>query len=732
MGSSSATMDKVVLYVHKHGALPSAEKGKPLKLDGQTIRSTSIKGLQRRGVLDENGKLTEDVGLSRVKSLLAENIDSPRSTSRFQINWGDQWRVTFDIGETNHKFWDKARRGDATGLEIAGLFLKPIASKKAAWVLGEAPKLKFETADTESTVNQWFMDWHAQVVLAMEESANLGDMYLVVNPDLSISLVPPHVVKPIMAKEDFSKQLGWKITQTFALPENPMTTQVITDEFTARKRVRTITQGGKQISQIIYPNPSGKIPVIHIPNNLRANEKFGHPEGEALLKALWQYNEIFVAAIEGNIKQGRPVAVFEKMGSASQVEAFMQNFAQAKTETLPDGSERTYYEVDFTSLIALGESGEFNFKQPGSFTVDTVNLLGLLFYLIVQHSEMPEFIFGNAIASSKASAESQMPPFIKWVEKEQGRATYWLRDLIEIFLGFAALSDRSINPSEEFTISWPSLTEGDGQLTLDATLGAWDRGLLTDEVAIQQLQRFLTIEDAAAMLNDLKKQREEAAAKDDEPFNPPFDNDEEDSPSDEIGDGESEEAEIVRVARRSLMEAGNRGVMLAFELGQDEAIALANATRQAGIESVAPEDMHVTLCYLGDANGWNHKRADIENALMAFAFSHAPIEGVVGGVGRFNASVNSEGMDVIYASFDAPNLPEFRQDLVKLLDNLDVEISRAHGYTPHITLAYVERGSDMPNLALETMALSFRKVTLYWGDERISFELKKELEAEAA
>jgi hypothetical protein len=30
------------------------------------------------------------------------------------------------------------------------------------------------------------------------------------------------------------------------------------------------------------------------------------------------------------------------------------------------------------------------------------------------------------------------------------------------------------------------------------------------------------------------------------------------------------------------------------------------------------------------------------------------------------------------------------------------------------------------------MALKFESVTLYWGDERVSFDLKKELEAEAA
>ena len=726
MGSVSPIMDEVITYIHQHKEIPK-------QVEGKTIRSTTIEGLKRRAFLNDAGALTE-FGMARAKELtsLKENIDAPRSTTRFQINWGGNWRVTFDIGETNHLFWDKARRGDAQGLELAGLFLKPLASKKAAWVVGNKPKFKFENPDTETQVNKWFSDNHAKVVLTAEESANLGDMYIVVNPDLTISIVPPHVVKPIVDKSDFSKQTGWKIQQTYALPENPMITQVITDEFTDVQRVRTISQGGKVISTKIYRNPLRRAPVIHVPNNLRANEKFGHPEGEALLKALWQYNEIFIAAIEGNIKQGRPVPVFEKMGSANQVKAFMEYFAQAKTETQDDGSERTYYEIDFSEMIALGESGEFNFKSPASFTADTVNLLQLLFYLIVQHSELPEFIFGNAISSSKASAESQMEPFVKWVEKEQGRATYWVKELIEVYLGFVSLADTSVAASSEFSISWPSLTEGDGSLTLDATKWAYGAGLLTDEVAIQQLQRFLTIEYAAAMLATLKAEKEAARALDQQPFNPPMDT----TPSDGANSSEGEnpapkESAIIRVAQQSLLEAQHTGVMIAFELGLDTATALASAARQSGIEPVAPEDMHVTLCFLGDANGWNHKRMELENNLAVFAQASCPIEGSIGGVGRFNASENSDGMDVVYASFDAPLLAEFRQGLVGMLEEMGMEISRAHGFTAHITLAYVEQGASVPNLVLATIPLCFKSITLYWGDERISYDLPKELEAVA-
>lgn len=714
MSSYSQTQDAVILHLYKEGSIPDS-------IGGTTVRSTTTEALQRRGAINADYQLTEDVGIPRAKAL-SENIDAPRSTSQFQFHF-DGWRVTYDIGTTNYRFWDAARRGDAKGLEIAGLFLKTLASKKAAWVMGQAPQIKIaDNPDAETAINEKIRETHADVVLATEESANLGDMYIMVNPDLSMTLIAPDVVKPIVNPKNYSEQIGWKVTQVYPHPENPMKRMTITDEFTAKERVRTIRIGQGSGRTIKYRNPLGLVPLIHVPNNLHAGEKFGHPEGEALLKALWNYNEIFTAGIEGNIKQGRPVPAFEQMGPAKHVEAFLDKFATTKTQKLEDGTTRTYYEVDFSDMVVMGETGKFEFKSPGSFSKDTEVLLGLLFYLIVQHSEMPEFVFGNAIASSKASAESQMEPFVKWIEKERGRAEKWFKQLVNVLLAYLSLTDTTVSGNEDYSINWSSLTEGDGNLTLDAVKWAYPQGLLTDEVAIQNLQRFMTIDDAQEMLDQLAKEREEQRMEDETPFVPASSDDMDDEP-DDAEEEDTPESEIALLAKQLLAE-NHTGVMVAFEIDVDTATNLASATRQAGVENpVAPDDMHITLAFLGDISGIEDKREALIEFINQFVEVSEPLSGVIGGVGRFNASKNSDGKDVLYASFDSPDLPEFRQGLVEAIEDADIQVSRDHGYTPHITLAYIGKKEIMPNLALETIEMKFDAITLYWGDERTQFKL---------
>lgn len=720
------TMDAVILALHR---------GEDYKeLNGRKTHPAVFEGLVRRNAIhgrrdDNDVPILTSAGKQRAESLapVAENIDQPRDITRFAIRWSNHWQVTFDIGETDHKFWERARRGDARGLEIAGLFLKPLASKKAAWVLGQSPKLKFANPKAETPASKWLANNHPDIVLAMEESANLGDMYLVVNPDLTLTLVPPHVVTPLVDEKDYSRFKGWRIEQVYAHPSEPGMQQTITDEFTLQKRIRTIYQNGVTRTET-FKNLLPIIPIVHIPNNQRANEIFGHPEGEALLKALFNYNEIFKAGIEGNIKQGRPTPAFTKMGSAANVANFMKIFGRKVVD--PETKEE-YYEIDFSSddALILGETGEFDYKSPGSFTTDTQNLLGLLFYLIVQHSEMPEFIFGNAIQGSKASAETQLPPFIKWIEKEQGRAAKWMLRLIQIVVAYMSLFETGVNEDEQVKLIWPALSESDGALTLETVKWAYMEGLLTPEVALSQLS-WLDIEDPVGMLEELEAEREEQrrqANGENEPF-VPTNPQNSDSPTD---DSEDEPAPEAETWSKQLAETAHTGAMVAFEIPLDIATNLALAVKQSGLEPVAPSEMHITLCYLDEISAIEDKREDIEAALETFIdyqfeFSNrVAVEGSIGGIGRFNASVSSGGQDVIYASFDSAVLLEFRQALVEAIEATGIEISRLHGFTPHIAIAYVDKGTAMPNLALETMQLKFSEIVLAWGDERKVFVLKQ-------
>lgn len=110
-----------------------------------------------------------------------------------------------------------------------------------------------------------------------------------------------------------------------------------------------------------------------------------------------------------------------------------------------------------------------------------------------------------------------------------------------------------------------------------------------------------------------------------------------------------------------------------------------------------PEDFHVTLAYGHfDTNGHDEddtsvrvQRAidDIRNAIPDTIKFDA--------MGRFKASESSDGKDVIYAQVAAGQLEEAHNGLLAALKEHGIELQDTFPeYKPHMTLAYIEAGSE--------------------------------------
>lgn len=424
----------------------------------------------------------------KVYERLAEMIGAPhRVITRFsRIN--QRSTVTRDIGQADYAFWDKARRGKAKGLEISGLFLKPLENKVATWVLGRAPEVKFENEKAAEEFTDWLTRNHSYLLAAYREAVGLGDCYLVVNADLTVTVIPPDVVTPIVDERDYSKIIGWQIREVYPHPSESSKQMVITDRYTATQRTRTIFLNGAQVESQVFPNLIGRIPVIHIANNKGTNETFGRPEAQALITMLHEYGQVLAAALEGNKRQGRPTPVISALGDKANVNAFWARYGKTQTRTLPDGTTETteYLEWDADQLMTLGGDATFDWKSPAPFTSDTTAILQILFYLTVQHSELPEWVFGNAIQSSKASAETQVDPFTKFIEAKQGAVNRWFLQVIEVVMAYISLFEVSatVARDDQPTIEWPALTEKDGRLTLDTLIWAQEKNLLPDAQAL--------------------------------------------------------------------------------------------------------------------------------------------------------------------------------------------------------------------------------------------------------
>lgn len=174
-----------------------------------------------------------------------------------------------------------------------------------------------------------------------------------------------------------------------------------------------------------------------------------------------------------------------------------------------------------------------------------------------------------------------------------------------------------------------------------------------------------------------------------------------------------------------VMKAGNQdGVMVAFFIAPDVAQQLADsvAAWPAGSEVLPTSEMHVTLAYLGTIDELSRyaSEGDLLRAVAGFAQFEPLIYGNVSGSGRFVADPVT-GMEPVYASVDAPELAEFQDHLVDCFEGIVPPSD--HGFTPHITLAYVPTGKVVtPNLAGE-IPLVFDTIAVAWGGRVTEFPL---------
>jgi 2'-5' RNA ligase len=160
---------------------------------------------------------------------------------------------------------------------------------------------------------------------------------------------------------------------------------------------------------------------------------------------------------------------------------------------------------------------------------------------------------------------------------------------------------------------------------------------------------------------------------------------------------------------------GQTGAMIGFWLPSQVAKLL---VQHGATEPV--DELHLTVAYFGKAADMPpEKQAALVRIAQEYCAASPPLTGQISGVGRFAPSAGSEGQEVIYASFDCPNLVAFRQGLLSRLERAGITCDMQHGYTPHITLAYVqsEKQFGLPTSAPKSM-VTFGALTVALAGQR--------------
>lgn len=430
-----------------------------------------------------------------------------------------RWRSTFDPPANDwtrpdYPYWRKAFYGHIVGLRLSGLLIKPVCRKICEWTLGRAPTWTCENEATAKALNDWWGEHHSVILGAWVSALKQGDCVCVVNSDLSLTLLWPDFLDPIVAEDDFGNIIGWRITQTMDHPEDMRKMRVI-DEYYTDRHIHRVEVNGIPTSSITYPNLIGRSQVVLISNHRDDGGVFGHPECEGMVPLLLRYGDVLEAAIEGNVLQGRPTPVIAFNNTNAQAD-FMQTYGVDREVQLEDGTTITerVADIDITKVITIVE-GTFEFKSPGAFSIDVTAILQILYYLYLEHCEIPEFVLGSAVSSSKASTESQMPVFEKFIELFQAEMSAWLVELAEIVMAFQSLMMPGI-VVEKPALQWTKLTQ-EGRLTLDTLTWALESGLIDRETALTLAP--IEVENMEEVLDNAEKEKAERMAEQQEVFN---------------------------------------------------------------------------------------------------------------------------------------------------------------------------------------------------------------------
>lgn len=165
------------------------------------------------------------------------------------------------------------------------------------------------------------------------------------------------------------------------------------------------------------------------------------------------------------------------------------------------------------------------------------------------------------------------------------------------------------------------------------------------------------------------------------------------------------------------------GFWIGFWLPPAEAVTLAGTEPDPDWE--AAEDLHMTLLYLGNSAQYTPDQIRaIRRSVAAFAATAPPLAGVVNGWGVFGPAKGNGQKNVLVDLFDSPDLLDWRDGLIAAVEAVGGKIRQDHGFTPHITRAYLNPADGIPPRGwIDPIPITFDTLYIRVGDTPTAYRL---------
>jgi hypothetical protein len=299
--------------------------------------------------------------------------------------------------------------------------------------------------------------------------------------DLEVALVPSEAFETIGDPEDNDALRGIKVKHVLIQYDSGGNPQEVVLFETVTADTIVLKYENDEFPRREFPNPMGFVPAVVLENEPERHQLHASSDLEPVEPYLKFYNDVMLHAGSASALHSTAKLVLR----ARDVERFVKNNF---TDTEIDEKRLRFKNKD----VLFFESGDPSINTAGSSIYaegaeiiqasaplgDTNTLLEFIFLNIVDVTEVPEWAFGGAIASSKASVGEQSAPLVHKVGRK--------RTMVE---GAWALIGRMMlqtvtNTSERVTVEWDQLAMRDLKTEGEAFRNFSDSLIALNEVGI--------------------------------------------------------------------------------------------------------------------------------------------------------------------------------------------------------------------------------------------------------
>ena len=422
---------------------------------------------------------------------------------------GGSWNVPYVLNSSRVDY-DLARQlyhNAHDDYKLGAGFAKPIINTLAGFT--GVPRFRCKDEEGQEVLDEHVSRWVSRMQRVHQLCLRDGDCFVMLAnlenddplyPDeenrIDFIIIPPEQIADIDLDPITRRPKAYtiKARAKWKDEEGQEKEYIVLQKFTADKVVLKVEGDAPEgLTNEIRPNPWGFIPIIHFKNEPEETELYGTSELETVEPYLKAYHDVMLHAMQGSKMHSTPRLKLK----LRDVQSFLQNNFPEALKAVQRG-EQVNIDLKGHELLIFTDEEDASFIEAQSAIGDAEALLKLLFYCIVDVSEVPEFAFGVHTPSSHASVKEQMPLLIRRVARKREMVTENWQTLARMLLVMHSKITGKRFESYEVGITWDAVIERDEKeyaetvhTLVNALNTALMGGFISLDAAVDLLQQYI-------------------------------------------------------------------------------------------------------------------------------------------------------------------------------------------------------------------------------------------------